>query len=108
MYEPSRQVNSFFVSGFQFWDGALALNGLKVGEELSLCAEPDNPHDPNAVALYKGSMKLGYVPADCNEPLAQMLFYGQGDAFEARVIQVDAQAAPWRQVRVALLVADKR
>lgn len=108
MYEPSRQIVGFYIGGFQFWDGALVLNELSAGATLALRAEPDNPHDPNAVALYKDETKLGYIPAGQNEMIAQMLFYGQGKAFEARVIQIDPQAAPWKQVRAALYVADGR
>ena len=31
MYEPSRQLMSFNVAGFQFWDGALVLGELRAG-----------------------------------------------------------------------------
>jgi HIRAN domain len=35
------------------------------GRRLALVAEPDNPHDPHAVAIYNEdrSLQLGYVPA---------------------------------------------
>ena len=46
MYEPSRVLLSFHIAGFQYADGALVLGDLKVGDKLSLCAERDNPHDP--------------------------------------------------------------
>lgn len=31
MYEPSRNIMTFHIAGFQFWDGALVLNQLKAG-----------------------------------------------------------------------------
>lgn len=40
MHEPSRQLMSFNVAGFQFWDGALGLGELKVGTLLELVPEP--------------------------------------------------------------------
>lgn len=108
MYEPSRQLCSFHIAGFQFWDGALALNDLRTGDNLQLVPEPDNPHDPNAVAIYHGQTKLGFVPAEHNEELSLMLYYGHGSAFELRVLQVAPDQEPWHQVRVALYVVDAR
>ena len=60
MYEPSRVLLSFHIAGFQYTDGALVLGDLKAGDKLTLCAERDNPHDPEAVAIYYGKTKLGY------------------------------------------------
>ena len=37
-----------------------------------------------------------------------MCFYGRISAFEARVLQVDPEAAPWKQVRVGVFVKDAR
>ena len=48
MYEPSRVLLSFHIAGFQYADGALVLGDLKAGDKLTLCAERDNPHDPEA------------------------------------------------------------
>ena len=108
MYEPSRCIATFDISGFQYWDGALVLDRLKPGYSVQLRKEPDNPHDPNAIAIFFEATKLGYVPANQNEMLATMLFYGHKDIFEARVIMVDREAAPWNQVRVGLYVSDRR
>ena len=108
MYEPSRQIMSFNIAGFQYWDGALLIGALKPGVALELVAEPDNPHDPEAVALYYQSKKLGYVPSDLNATLSVMCFYGHASAFEARILQVDHRVAPWKQVRVGIFVTDAR
>ena len=37
-----------------------------------------------------------------------MLFYGHKTAFEARVLQVNREVEPWKQVRVGIYVADNR
>lgn len=108
MYSPSRQLYSFHIRGFQYWDGALIIDKLKVGSKLKLRIEPDNPHDPHAVAIYCGSSKLGYVPAEINVTLSLMLFYGHKGVFEARVLQVNQEAEPWKQVRLGIFVADNR
>lgn len=108
MYERTRQMDSFHIHGFQYWDGALALASLKAGEDLELRAEADNPHDADAVALYYQGAKLGYVPACRNALLAQLLHFGHEGVVEARVLQVDPQADPWEQVRVGIYMTDAR
>ena len=108
MYEPSRVLLSFHVAGFQYADGALVLGDLKAGDKLTLCAERDNPHDPEAVAIYYGKTKLGYVPGNEVGPLSLMMYYGHEDVFEAHVQQVAPERSPWHQVRVGLYVVDAR
>lgn len=107
-YEPSKSLMSFHIRGFQHWDGALVLNQLQAGSELDLVAEPDNPYDSQAVALYFDQTKLGYIPAEENGLLATMIFFGHVDAFTVRVLQVDEEANPWQQVRVGIFVTDAR
>lgn len=36
---------------------------LEYGDELGIVPEPENEYDPDAIALYKGARKVGYVPA---------------------------------------------
>lgn len=108
MYEPSRHLATFYLAGFQYWDGALVLNRLKPGNELTLEPEPDNPHDPEAVAVRFRSTKVGYIPASENSFVSIMSHFGHADAFELRVLQVNRKAEPWKQVRVGLYVRDAR
>lgn len=108
MYEPSRHMDTYYIAGFQHWDGALSLDKLEPGANLRLVPEPENPYDPEAVAIYFGDAKLGYIPASENSTVSLMCFYGHADAFELRVLQVDKEAAPWHQVRVGLYVKDAR
>lgn len=89
MYEPSKIMQSFFIAGFQYHDGALALKKLKLGKKLELIAEPDNPHDPDAVAIYRKGVHLGYVPGDSNATIAQLLRFGHANVLECRIMQVD-------------------
>lgn len=73
---------------------------LKPGKKLELIAEPDNPHDPDAVAIYRRGVHLGYVPGDSNATIAQLLRFGHANVLECRIMQVDKKADPWKQVRV--------
>ena len=107
MYEPSRHIATFFIAGLQHWDGALLLPELGPGMRLELVPEPDNPHDPDAVAVCLGRRKLGYVPKSHNALPALLMYYGHR-VFELRVLQVDPEADPWEQVRAGLYVTDAR
>lgn len=51
MYEPSRNLFSFHIAGFQHHDGALVLGKLKAGDTLELVPERDNPYDAEAIAV---------------------------------------------------------
>lgn len=108
MYEPSREFMSFHVAGFSHWYGLEVADELKPGTSVSLVAEPDNPYDPQAVAVMYGTTKIGYVPADCNASIAQLLFFGHGSAFTAKVAQVNPTEHPEHQVRVTVFVVDAR
>lgn len=47
------------------------------GEPIELRAEPENPVDPQAVAIYeKGGIKLGYVPAEKAQWFRSMMSRG--------------------------------
>ncbi len=108
MYEPSRHVMTFDVAGFQFWDGATVVGSIQAGDELELVPEPDNPHDPEAVALRWRGTKLGYVPASQNHLVALLAHFGHGDVLECRVIKADPKLDPWDQVTAAVYVRDAR
>lgn len=108
MYKPTKQIDQFFIAGFQYHDGADVFNKLRIGTKLDLVPEFDNPYDSNAIAIkYKG-VHLGYVPRAKNALLAQMLFFGHNDVVRCKVIYRNKQAMPYEQVRVSLYLKDKR
>jgi hypothetical protein len=53
------------VAGVSYRPGALDDPAFDPGRRLALVPEPDNPHDPHAVAIFDGErrLQLGYVPA---------------------------------------------
>lgn len=108
MYTPSRHFADFHIAGFAYYDGVDVIEQLKPGCELSLAGEPDNPHDPDAVAIMLGKTKLGYVPREANSAISQLIYFGHADTFEAKVVQYDPETHPSRQVRVAIKVRDAR
>ena len=50
MYQPSRHLSTFFIAGFQHYDGALVINQMSIGDSIELCPEPGNPYDPESIA----------------------------------------------------------
>jgi HIRAN domain len=53
------------VAGARFHDEALQSDAAAPGRRLVLRAEPDNPHDPNAIAVdTEEGLHLGFVPRD--------------------------------------------
>lgn len=107
-YEPSRQFLNCHIAGFSHWDAVEVFDELHVGAPLELRPEPTNPFDPCAIAVWFNETKIGYVPRTHNAELAQLMFFGYGDIFSARVAQVDPQAHPERQARMAIFLKDAR
>lgn len=107
MYTRSKHIADFNIAGVRYWDGALVVGSLKPGKRLHLEAEPDNPHDEDAVAIYCKEAKLGYVPRDQNRLISQLLYFGHGEAVECRVLKVDKRSEPWEQIRVGLYMVDR-
>jgi hypothetical protein len=55
------------VAGAVHQPRALASDGAEPGRPLSLRAEPENPHDPGAIAVLTAAGEpLGYVPRELN------------------------------------------
>src|ERR671932_162645 len=54
------------VAGASYRLDALQDDAFAPGRRLALVREPDNEHDPNAVAVYDADRRVqaGYVPAD--------------------------------------------
>lgn len=59
-------------AGVSFRPDALGDHSFDPGRRLALVREPDNEHDPNAVALWneERTIQLGYVPRDVAPVLA--------------------------------------
>jgi hypothetical protein len=54
------------LAGASYREDALQDDAFAPGRRLALVREPDNEHDPNAVAVYDAERRLqaGYVPAE--------------------------------------------
>lgn len=89
-----------FVAGFQHYDGPDAESLLEIGMPLQLNCEPHNQYDKNAVEIWTGDAKLGYVPRDVNKTVAKLM--GQGTEVQALVLELDPTAFPNGSVKIEL------
>lgn len=107
-YKPSRLLTDFKVRGMCYWDGPLVVQALQPGATLDLVPEPDNPYDPQALALYLGENKIGFIPRELNNIYSSMLFYGHKNVFQVRIISVDSQNPIESGVHVGIYVVDNK
>jgi hypothetical protein len=108
MYERSRNLLDCHIAGFKYYDGLDVIDQLKLGAVVTLKSEPENPHDPNAVAIYFEKTKLGYVPEYKNSDVSNLLYFGHGDILSAKINSVNPEAEPERQFRIVIKIEDKR
>ena len=101
-----RHFGNFFVAGFTYWDGCMALEELKIGTPLRLKRELENRFDPQAVAIYYGDYKLGYIPREENSVVSKLLDLGYADIFDLRVQRVSHDAHPEKQLGVVLFIKE--
>jgi len=85
------------LAGYRYAEAADVWPLLRVGDELELSREPDNPHDPNAVRVHWHGWKLGYVPRRDNAALAWGL--DRGEPLRARISRLEPHPNPARRVR---------
>lgn len=85
------------LAGYQYHRADGVWPFLRVGEPLRLVREPNNPHDPNAIAIYFRNDRLGYVPRNENRALAVMLDHGE--KIRGYVTKLINGADPWQRLR---------
>ena len=93
----------FNIAGFSYYEGAMVFNKLSIGTELQLVPEPENPFDKNAVALYLGESKLGFIPRGNNREISKLLNAGYS-VFKAVVQMVNPKNRPEEQIMVIVYI----
>lgn len=75
---PKLGIYAFRARGVSFHDEAVTTAGLSAGAKVRLVREPDNPHDPNAVALHAGDAAepFGYVNTQNAARISRVLDVG--------------------------------
>jgi hypothetical protein len=72
----ARGVHVAGVAGARFQADALAGDAAAPGRPLELRREPDNEHDPNAIAVLAGGERIGWVPRELAAEIAPQLDRG--------------------------------
>jgi hypothetical protein len=108
MYERSRNFLDCHIAGFTYYDGIDVIGQLKLGTPVTLKSEPENPHDPYAVAIYFEGTKLGYVPQAKNSVISQLLYFGHDAIVDAKINSYNPEANPENQFRIVIKIKDNR
>lgn len=88
------------IAGINMHDGPSVLPMISENEPLTLIREPDNPVDPNAVLVFYGKYKLGYIPAVNARRIA--VFLDKGGRLYAKMGHSGAEKSHiWAQVRLS-------
>jgi len=95
-------VQSAPLAGFRYHAAAEVWPELRVGDALGLEREPDNPHDPNAIAVTWRGRKLGYVPRRDNAALAWGL--DRGTPLRARISRLAPHPNPARRIEFEVFI----
>ncbi len=90
------------LAGFQYHHGKALWNEMKVGDELMLSREPDNPYDAKAIRVEWHGQKLGYVPRRENADIARIM--DGGTRLRARISRLLDSRDPWQRIRFEILV----
>lgn len=87
-----------FIAGFKHYDGPEVETLLETGMPLQLNREPHNRYDKNAVEVYTGEAKLGYLPRNINHTIAKLM--DQGIKIQAELKELNRDAFPYGSVKV--------
>lgn len=108
MYERSRNLFDCHIAGFTYYDGLDIIEQLVPATTVTLVLEPDNPYDPEAVAVYFKKNKLGYIPKNNNTYISNLLYFGHGAILEAKITARNLEEHPENQFRIVVRLKDNR
>ncbi len=91
-------INQFSIAGFQYYKGPAMLPLMKVGERVSLEAEPTNAHDAFAVKIFYRGRHIGYVPRSDNRHISRLL--RNRVPLIGHIAGIQPDAPTWQQVQV--------
>ena len=99
---------SIHLAGRQYYDADLVWDYLRVGKEVRLEREMDNPHDPNAVQVIFNKdgedYLLGYIPRSDNRAIADFLEMGWDGAFRCVISGINPDTHPENQVHLTISI----
>lgn len=90
------------LAGFQYYEGKDLWAMMRVGDNLQLSREAQNPHDANAVRVLWRNEMLGYIPRRENSDVARQMDHGA--AVKARIVRLKEARNPWQRVEFEVYV----
>ena len=107
--------NAFYMdchlAGRKFHDADLVWDYLRVGSELRLEREADNPHDPYAVQVVYNKdgedYLLGYIPRGENHDLSVILDMGWNEIFRCVIASINSEVHPESQIHLNISIRRK-
>ncbi len=90
------------LAGFRYYEGKDLWTMMRVGDNLLLQREPQNPHDANAVRVLWRNEMLGYIPRRENSDVARQM--DRGAPVKARIVQLKEARNPWQRIEFEVYV----
>lgn len=93
-----------WIAGYTYYDGPHIENTLTTGLPLILQREPQNEYDKQAIEIYAGNGKLGYISQTDNSVLARLM--DQNAAVEAEIVKITPGSPLWKRVKVRIKTSE--
>lgn len=100
--QPLIELHRAQIAGVQFSDYQSA-TGLKAGVKLRVTWERGNSHDPRALRLSYGGVKLGYMKKGSKEQSLAWLLHEQDLPVEVRLVAYNKTNPTWQMFTFRLL-----
>jgi len=92
----------FAVRGITFDNRQQIIAELEENMLLELSPEPENPYDPNAVAILFEGEKIGYIPREYSAYISSLL--QQGIKLYITVLRIIEKITPERKLRIPIVL----
>lgn len=86
------------IAGFQYHDGVLYKDDMRLNDKVILKAEPDNKYDKHAVAVYWNQIMIGYIPRERNLDISNYLLSGM--IIFGRIMSISDENIGWGEVEI--------
>ena len=91
------RLATFFITGFQYYDGQDVEHLLETEMPLLLNRQPHNNYDKNAIEVYTGEAKLGFIPRSDNRTVAESM--DKGIEVRCKITELNPDASPFGNVK---------
>jgi hypothetical protein len=93
---------STHIAGIMHQDPQAIFDAISEGEILQLKREPANKYDELAIAVWKGSVKCGYMPRDKNEVISKLM--DAGKTVFAKAGSIDWEDDNWMTIEMDVIL----